>query len=249
MNDERSAILKALEERLAYAFRDATLLDQALTHRSFANEYACPAGKDNERLEFLGDAVLDFCVSDLLMRCFPEDPEGRLSKRRAACVNEHALAQLAKGFDLGAGLLLGKGEELSGGRAKPSLLANAFEAIVAAIYLDGGLERVSAFIRLLFENLVREDAADLLYRDYKTLLQEVCQIRFHETPRYSVTEEHGPDHDKTFTVRLDVADRFATTGTGKSRKEAEQEAARRALERLDNSVGVGTRRPGGAVED
>jgi ribonuclease III len=234
MNKERSSILKSLEERLAYTFQDVALLDHALTHRSFTHELACPPGKDNERLEFLGDAVLDLCVSDLLMRCFPDDPEGRLSKRRAAFVNERSLAELAKSFGLGEGLLLGKGEELSGGRTKPSLLANAFEAVVAAIYIDGGFEEVSSFTQRLFKDLVQDRSAGLLYRDYKTLMQEVCQVRFHEVPRYRVIDEYGPDHDKTFDVQFEVADQITTSGTGKSRKEAEQEAARKAFEYLDS---------------
>jgi len=234
MNEDRATVLTDLEKTLAYVFRDAGLLDHALTHRSFANEYACPAGKDNERLEFLGDAVLDLCVSDLLMKNFPDDPEGRLSKRRAACVNERSLAELARRCHLGEGLLLGKGEEQTGGRSKPSLLANAFEAVVAAIYLDGGFERVSSFIEHLFSDLIRDGAEGLPYRDYKTLLQEICQTRFHEAPRYVVIQESGPDHDKTFAVRLDVADQITTAGSGKSRKEAEQEAARKALVCLDD---------------
>ncbi|MDD5167632.1 MAG: ribonuclease III [Syntrophales bacterium] len=233
MNEDKIESLKALQENLGYLFQDETLLENALTHRSFANEYACPPGKDNERLEFLGDAVLDLCVSDLLMYYFPDDSEGNLSKRRAACVNERTLAEIARRFHLGEYLLLGKGEELSGGRLKPSLLANAFEAVVAAVYIDGGFERASAFIRRLFADLVKEGLEDILYKDYKTLLQEACQNRFRETPRYSVIQESGPDHDKTFDVRLEVSDHVTTTGTGKSRKEAEQEAAKRALDSFD----------------
>jgi ribonuclease III len=232
MTDERLAALKSLEESLGYHFQDITLLDHALTHRSFTNEFAYPAGKDNERLEFLGDAVLDLCVTDLLMRTFPEEPEGRLSKRRAACVNERSLADLAKGFNMGDGLLLGKGEELSGGRCKPSLLANAFEALLAAIYLDGGFGQATTFIHRVFGDIIKDGGEDLRYKDYKTLLQETVQVRFHETPRYSVVREFGPDHDKTFNVELNVADRIITSGTGKSRKEAEQAAAGKALEML-----------------
>ena len=213
-------------------FRDGELLGHALVHRSFANECACAPIKDNERLEFLGDAVLDLCVSDLLMRHFPNDSEGRLSKRRAACVNERTLAEIAKRFRLGEYLLLGKGEELSGGRSKPSLLADAFEAVVAAIYMDGGFENASAFVQRLFTDLVEKGLQDILYKDYKTLLQETSQVRFREAPKYSVVQESGPDHDKTFEVRLDVSGHATTTGLGKSRKEAEQEAARKALEYL-----------------
>ncbi len=245
MHEERAAILKSIEESLSYVFQDVALLDHALMHRSFSNENACPAGSDNERLEFLGDAVLGLCVSDLLMRSFPDEPEGRLSKRRALCVNERSLAELARRFDLGEGLRLGKGEELSGGRAKPSLLANAFEAIVAAIYLDGGFEQASAFIHRIFADLIQDGPQGLHYNDYKTLLQESCQVLFRETPRYSVIKESGPDHDKTFEVQLDIADQINTSGTGKSRKEAEQEAARKAVEYLDSLGGQGENQDGG----
>ena len=234
MNEERSLTLKSVEDRLSYHFRDVALLDHALTHRSFVNEYACPAGQDNERLEFLGDAVLDLCVSDLLMRHFPEDPEGRLSKKRAACVNERSLAELARKFNLGEGLLLGKGEGLSGGRAKSSLLANAFEAVLAAIYLDGGFDQAATFVHRLFTDLIQDGPGGLLYQDYKTLLQDACQVQFQETPKYCVIQELGPDHDKTFDVQLDIADRITASGTGKSRKEAEQEAARKALDLLND---------------
>lgn len=232
MNDERQTALKAVEEQLAYRFRDLSLLDYALTHRSFAHELPGNGVMDNERLEFLGDAVLDLCISDLLMRHFPDDLEGRLSKRRAACVNERALAEMARTFHLGEGLLLGKGEEGSGGRTKPSLLANALEAVVAAIYLDGGFEQAMLFIQRFFEDLVQAGSVNPLYQDYKTCLQEICQSRFHVTPQYTVMQEHGPDHDKTFDVLLDISDGITTSGTGKNRKEAEQEAARKALEEL-----------------
>jgi ribonuclease III len=233
MNEERAARLKALEDILDYRFRDETLLNHALIHRSYTNEFSYLDGKNNERLEFLGDAVLDLCVSDLLMQYFPDETEGRLSKRRAACVNERSLAEIARRFHLGECLLLGKGEELSGGRSKASLLANAFEAVLAAIYIDGGFDRVSAFLRRLFANLVKEGMGDILYTDHKTILQEACQLRFREPPRYTVIRESGPDHDKTFDVRLDVADRMTAFGTGKNRKEAEQAAAKKALECLE----------------
>ena len=191
IHEERIAALQGLQENLGYVFRDGELLGHALVHRSFANECACAPIKDNERLEFLGDAVLDLCVSDLLMRHFPNDSEGRLSKRRAACVNERTLAEIAKRFRLGEYLLLGKGEELSGGRSKPSLLADAFEAVVAAIYMDGGFENASAFVQRLFTDLVEKGLQDILYKDYKTLLQETSQVRFREAPKYSVVQESG----------------------------------------------------------
>jgi len=239
VNEERATVLRTVERCLDYVFHDIALLDQALIHRSFGNESGYGAGLDNERLEFLGDAVLGLCVSDLLMQRFPEDPEGRLSKRRAACVNERSLAELAKACRLGDALLLGKGEELSGGRYKPSLLADAFEAVVAAIYLDGGIKRATTFVWRLCEGFLDEGEENLLYKDHKTLLQEACQVRFREVPRYRVIRESGPDHDKTFEVELTVAEQIKTCGAGKSRKEAEQEAARRALACFENRLDSG----------
>lgn len=239
MNDKRQKALRAVEEELDYRFSDLSLLDQALTHRSFAHEFVGSGTKDNERLEFLGDAVLGLCISDLLMREFSDVAEGYLSKRRAACVNERALAERANRFHLGAGLLLGKGEEESGGRTKSSLLANALEAVVAAIYLDGGFGEAMVFVRRIFGDL----SASPQYRDYKTLLQEICQSRFHTVPKYSVIGQYGPDHDKTFEVLLDVAEGIAASGTGKNRKEAEQEAAKKALDILESS-GIAVQPPG-----
>ncbi len=156
MNEERIRTLKGLEERLGWHFADIALLDNALTHRSFVNENVALACRDNERLEFLGDAVLELTVSDMLMRKFPDHAEGELSKLRASVVNEQPLAELARRFGIGEYLLLGKGEEGSGGRMKSSLLANAFESVIAAMYLDGGFDRTAAFIGRLFEPLIEE---------------------------------------------------------------------------------------------
>lgn len=228
MNEQRAAALRKLEARLGYVFEDAGLLDNALTHRSFVNENTAFLGRDNERLEFLGDAVLELTVSDMLMKKFPECYEGELSKMRASVVNERPLAGLAERFGIGEYLLLGRGEETSGGRQKGSLLANAFESVIAAMYLDGGFDRTSAFIRGLFEPLIEEGEA-AVYRDYKTAAQEVCQNRFRELPRYLVLSETGPDHDKMFTTSLVVGERTIATGTGKSKKQAEQQAAKTAL--------------------
>lgn len=233
MTDERQAALDRLQERLHYRFRDPELLDTALTHRSFINENPGPARPDNERLEFLGDAVLELCVSDMLMRQFPDHAEGRLSQLRASIVNEQPLAELAKSFGIGDCMLLGRGEESSGGRGKTSLLANALEAVLAAIYLDGGFGEASGFIQGLFAPLIREEGRPLVYRDYKTALQQLAQNRFREIPRYTLIRESGPDHDKTFEIELSIADRIATTGTGKNKKEAEQRAAEKALWELE----------------
>jgi ribonuclease III len=233
MTKERAAALDQFEERLHYRFRDRCLLDTALTHRSFINENPLPARQDNERMEFLGDAVLELCVSDMLMKKFPDYTEGQLSQLRASIVNEQPLAEVAKNFSIGDYLLLGKGEESSGGRSKPSLLSNTFEALLAAIYLDSGFEQVSEFIRRLLSPLMNEGQRTLIYRDYKTAVQQITQNRFKETPRYTLIREYGPDHDKTFEIELSIADRITTSGAGKNKKEAEQRAAEKALQELE----------------
>jgi ribonuclease-3 len=232
MNEERVQTLMGLEERLGWHFADIALLDNALTHRSFVNENVAPACRDNERLEFLGDAVLELTVSDMLMRKFPDHAEGQLSKLRASVVNEQPLAELARRFGIGEHLLLGKGEEGSGGRMKSSLLANAFESVIAAMYLDGGFDRTAVFIGRLFEPLIEEGELSAVYRDYKTAVQEMSQVLFREMPRYVVISETGPDHDKRFETSLMIGERVIATGMGRSKKEAEQLAAKMALEEL-----------------
>jgi ribonuclease III len=229
--------LEQLQRTLPYVFRDASLLDTALTHRSYVNENPCEWRRENERFEFLGDAVIELCISDLLMKAFPDYQEGRLSQLRAAIVNEQPLADMARAFRLGECLLLGKGEEASGGRSKPSLLANAFEAVIAAIYLDGGYEEAATLIKRLFAPLIAE--GHRTHRDYKTTLQQISQHAFRETPRYTLIRESGPDHDKTFEVQLSLADRIQTTGTGKNKKEAEQRAAEQAIQILDSLLPPG----------
>ena len=232
MNDERVQTLMGLEERLGWHFADIALLDNALTHRSFVNENTGLACRDNERLEFLGDAVLELTVSDMLMRKFPDHSEGQLSKLRASVVNEQPLAELARRFGIGEHLLLGKGEEGSGGRMKSSLLANAFESVIAAMYQDGGFDRTAALIGQLFEPLIEDTDLSSIYRDYKTSVQEMCQLLFREMPRYMVISETGPDHDKRFETSLVIGERVIATGTGRSKKDAEQQAARIAMEKL-----------------
>lgn len=236
MIDEKAKTFADLEQALGYVFQEPLLLVNAFTHRSYANENPSLSCQDNERLEFLGDAVLQLCVSDLLMKHFPDFTEGQLSKTRAALVNEQSLAALGRRFGLGNHLLLGKGEEASGGRGKTSLIADAFEAIIAAVYLDGGYSQASRLIDDLFAEMIstgKEGAPP--YRDYKSTLQELCQSRFHETPKYQLLNEYGPDHDKTFEVELAVVESVKETGTGKSRKEAEQQAARKALEYFETT--------------
>ncbi|PKN05590.1 MAG: ribonuclease III [Deltaproteobacteria bacterium HGW-Deltaproteobacteria-9] len=229
--------LDHLQQMLPYLFRDDSLLDTALTHRSYVNENPSELRRDNERLEFLGDAVLELCISDLLMKNFPDYQEGPLSQLRAAIVNEQPLAEMAKSFRLGDYLLLGKGEEASGGRCKPSLLANTFEALIAAIYLDGGFEEAAALIRRLFTPLIEEGYRT--YRDYKTTVQQISQHAFKETPRYTLIQEYGPDHSKTFEIQLSISDRIQTTGTGKNKKEAEQRAAEQAIRILETLLPPG----------
>jgi len=230
MTDERFANLKNFQQTLGYRFNKIDLLDNALIHRSFVNENPALSCKDNERLEFLGDAVIGLCLSDLLVRKFPDYAEGQLSKLRAYVVNEQSLAGLARKLNIGDYLLLGRGEESSGGRTKASILSNAFEAVAAAIYLDCGFEKTYKLLENIFEPMVEEGIKSVIYKDYKTALQEICQNRFKETPRYALVNETGPDHDKVFEISLTIAGMITTTGTGKSKKEAEQRAARRALE-------------------
>ena len=236
--------LKELEAYIGYRFEDLGLLDNALTHRSFVNENSTSPCKDNERLEFLGDAVLELTVSDMLMKKFSDLAEGELSKLRASLVNEQPLAKLALSFRIGELLLLGKGEEATGGRTKPSLLANALESVIAAMYLDGGFDRTAAFVGRLFNPLIETGAAAAVYRDYKTTAQEICQNLFKELPRYTVISETGPDHEKRFEISLVVGERILATGTGRSKKEAEQQAAKKALEILRSNEDI----PTGAVQ-
>ncbi|HOF04286.1 MAG TPA: ribonuclease III [Syntrophales bacterium] len=224
-----------LTAALGYVFHDRRLLINACTHRSFTNENPSPSYPDNERLEFLGDAVLQLCVSAALMSSFPDATEGRLSKMRAAVVNEQSLATLGRRLGLGNYLLLGKGEEASGGREKSSLLADALEAVMGAVFLDGGYDRVAGLVEELFAPLIAA-GADPHFRDYKSALQEYCQSRFQAVPQYHLQAESGPDHDKTFVVELRLPGETGATGIGKSRKEAEQQAARKAWEYLVAAV-------------
>jgi len=235
MDKERIENLESLSEMLDYTFDDIGLLDLALTHGSYANENPDLAGGDNERLEFLGDAVLQLCISDMLIERFPEYTEGQLSKVRAFMVNEQSLAGLARQYRIGEFMLLGRGEENSNGRNKDSILGDAFESIIGAIYLDGGYKAALGFIRRVFRSPVDEWARKPVYRDYKSLLQEASQGRFREIPRYRIAGASGPDHDKTFEVELSIGDIVSTRGTGKNKKEAEQDAARKALQELEES--------------
>jgi ribonuclease-3 len=219
-----------LQRKLGHHFNDPALLTEALRHSSFVNEQSEPL-RDNERLEFLGDAVLNLTIGHLLMRTYPELREGDLSRIRANMVNETQLADIARSLELGRYLQLGRGEMLTGGSDKNSLLANALEALIAAVYLDSRFEEAFGMIESQFQTLI-DAALELDHgQDYKSRLQEAVQGRNREVPHYRVVEEIGPDHDKTFCVAVAVGDMEAR-GTGKSKKLAEQDAAREALEHL-----------------
>lgn len=235
MDRERIEALEGLSGVLGYTFGDIHLLDLALTHGSYANENPDLARGDNERLEFLGDAVLQLCISDILIEKFSGYTEGQLSKARAFMVNEQSLAGLARQHGIGEFMRLGRGEEKAEGRNKDSILGDAFESLIGTIYLDGGYEAALGFIRRVFRPVVDEWARKPVYRDYKSLIQETSQSRFREIPRYRIVQASGPDHDKTFEVELSIGDTLATRGTGKNKKEAEQDAARKALEALEES--------------
>ncbi|GAB4282408.1 MAG: ribonuclease III [Deferrisomatales bacterium] len=231
MDMHRREILRDLEEDVGYLFENPALLDQALTHKSYANE-AGGEVQDNERLEFLGDAVVDLAVSHVLYQVVPPLSEGEMSKVRAYLVKEESLEQVALSFGLGNYLRLGKGEDQSGGRAKASILADAFEALVAAIYLDGGFAMAYSFVESIFRPIIAETGTEVIDKDYKTRLQELCQARYSRAPSYRLVGESGPDHDKIFEVEIFVGSRPLGRGRGRSKKEAEQRAAQDALELL-----------------
>ena len=219
-----------LQQQIAYAFRDHRLLERALTHRSYANENR--SAEHNERMEFLGDSVLNLVVSEMLMNALPAASEGELSRIRAAVVSESPIAAVARDIRLGEFLLIGRGEELSGGRDKGSLLADSLEALVAALYLDGGIGPASAFITRFFSDTIGRVRTPGGAVDSKTELQELCQERQKTLPEYRVVSESGPDHRKEYTVELLIQGASYGRGTGRSKKEAEQQAAKEALEKL-----------------
>lgn len=231
MTGEREALLAGLAGRLGHRFHDLALLDRALTHASQANEsQAADRGRDNEPLEFLGDAVLGLAVTDLLHRHDPEGSEGRKSRRRAALVKAASLARRAEALGLVPLLRLGRGEEKTGGRAKAALWADAYEAVVAALYLDGGFEAARRFVEAEFAgDLAAPDSAS---EDPKSQLQERLQGQGRPLPAYTVVSEAGPSHERQFRIECRLDDGTVTTGEGPSKKTAQQEAARLALERL-----------------
>ena len=219
--------MKKLQQTIGYQFKNEEILKNALTHSSFAHEKKQPVSC-NERLEFLGDSVLSIVVSDYLYRHFPQLPEGELTRIRAAAVCEKALFGFASRIHLGDALLLSRGEQNTGGRKRPSILADAFEALIAAIYLDGGLEQARSFI-LHHVVPTLDNHRKAAFKDYKTLLQEVIQQNPEDRLTYLLVEESGPDHDKQFKYEVHINSNLVGTGIGRSKKEAEQSAAREAL--------------------
>jgi len=235
--DDALIDLDRLEDLLGYRFRDRDLLETALRHSSWTNEHKAEAPDDNERFEFLGDAVLDLIVGHRLMARYPSLREGELSVTRAQVVSEAGLGEVAAQLGLGDWVRLGRGEARSGGRQKPSILADAFEAVVAAVYLDGGFDAAWSLVgRLLAERI--ETVEFKGFYDFKTRLQEFCQARLKITPTYHVVAEVGPDHDKRFVVGVTLGTQEWSRAVGKSKKEAEQMAAAQAHARLE-AEGVG----------
>jgi len=218
-----------LEKKLGYSFTDPALLEEALRHSSFVNEMPAKGLPDNERLEFLGDAVVNLITGHLLMMYYPDFNEGHLSRMRAHLVNEFQLFHIAGELGLGEFVQLGKGESLTQGRKKPSILANTFEALMAAVYLDGGYPCVFQIVSRYMKPLMEANEPSVAVQDYKSKFQELIQSAQGPLPYYTVAAETGPDHDKTFVVQLNSGD-IQATGFGKSKKNAEQDAARKALD-------------------
>ena len=237
MNEERIESLRRLEECLGYRFQEIQCLDRALTHKSYTHESSTdqpnPSRENgNEVLEFLGDAVLNLAVSSLLLQEFPEAQEGILSKRRSHLVKRSFLAHLSRQLQLEQYLLLGKGELLDGGRRKASILANVYEAVIGAIYMDSGFNQALEIVCSHFKPYLSSDGASF-FNDYKSLLQERTQQVYRLSPKYQVVVESGPDHDKRFQATVLIGKEVKGSGWGKSKKEAEQEAAKKALENVE----------------
>lgn len=224
--------LHELEQHLDYTFHDLRLLRAALYHSSYANEHRAQSVSSNERLEFLGDAVLGFVSADYLYGKHPDLPEGELTRIRAALVCEDSLHEVAQRLHLGDFLMLGKGEESGGGRHRPSILADAVEAVLAAVYLDGGIDEARALIHRILLEKEPEQVVESRRRDCKTELQELVQRKPNQELRYELVSESGPDHAKVFTVAVMLNGQVVGLGSGHSKKEAEQSAARTALEQM-----------------
>ena len=225
MNENET--IKEFQEKIGYKFKNEKLIIEALSHSSYANECK-KQRKNNERLEFLGDSVLSVIVSDYIFEHFKHLPEGELTKLRASLVCEQALFDFSQKIDLGKYIFLGKGEEITGGRERPSIVSDAFEAVIAAIYLDGGLNVASKYVLSFIPEDVKPHSV-VSFVDYKTALQEIIQKNPEEKVEYVLTDESGPDHDKKFTVNVMLNSNVIGTGIGKSKKSAEQNAAKEAL--------------------
>jgi ribonuclease-3 len=224
--------LNSLQGVIRIKFKNKSLLTRSLVHRSYLNEAGGADVSDNERLEYLGDSVLALVVNEYLIKRFEDYPEGDLAKIKSAVVSEATLSKVAEGINLGSYIMMGRGEETSGGRARPSILANTLEAVIGAIYLDSGLKACKKFIlSLLKADIERIDSLSY-YRDPKTTLQEYVQKKYRERPQYEVVEEKGPDHLKEFTVKLVIHGREIALGMGNSKRKAEMEAAKTALEKI-----------------
>lgn len=222
----------SLQDRIGYHFNDERVLLQALTHSSYIHEHRDEPYGHNERLEFLGDAVLEIVIRHLLFRRFPSFDEGTMSRIKADLVKQATLASIARSLDLGTRVRLGSGEEITGGREKDSVLAGALEALFAAVYLDGGYQEAFFVVGLLSEPLFERIEQGAEHEDFKTRLQEVTQRTLNTTPTYTVTGEYGPAHEKTFCVAVTIAGEILGRGAGRSKKEAEQQAASAALRTL-----------------
>ncbi|MEW6601662.1 MAG: ribonuclease III [Nitrospirota bacterium] len=232
MDVSSSEDLSSLENSLGYTFKKKSRLKEALTHKSYAHEKSNEDTLFNERVEFLGDAVLELIVSEYLFNSYPDFTEADLSRIKAYAVQESTLAQTANDIDLGSYLLLGRGEEMTGGRKKSSLLADAFEAVLAAIYLDGGYKNAREFVLGRLVSKIDQLASTNFIFDFKTKLQEVAQARFGVLPKYVIHKEEGPEHKKTFEVKVFIKDDFYGSGKGKTKKAAAQKAAEKGLSKL-----------------
>jgi len=232
-DSERRKELKDLEKLLGVHMRRIDLLNQALCHPSYVNELPEERGEHYEKLEFLGDAVLELIISHELYEAYPQYEEGELTKLRAAVVSKPTLAKTAKKIGIDPFIKLGKGEELGGGRKRNSLLADALEALIGAIYLDGGLKMAREFILQHFSDEIERLDKDQQKMDYKSILQEKTQMRFQTLPKYTVVRESGPPHDRTYDVLLTIKDEPYGIGTGRNKKEAQQNAARAALKKME----------------
>lgn len=221
--------LHDFEKRLGYKFHDISLLETALTHTSYANEHKVVS---YERLEFLGDAVLQMLTSKYIYKAYPDFPEGKMSRLRANIVCETTLSHIAERLGIGEAARLGRGEELTGGRTRPSILADMVEAILAAVYIDGGIEKAEGIIFDAYGHIIEAAAEGRLIKDYKTELQEKVQTGGKKQPEYAVIAESGPAHDKTFTMEVSIDGEARGRGSGKTKQEAQQMAAKAALEKL-----------------